>query len=116
MQKSDKEFEQYLQQFRPQPPPRLPESRNLVNRWLLSAAALVVVGILVGLWSALEHKGIKQVSSAAGEKVPPVNVGKWNELMRRNPENFETQMTVASSGLLPEVTSPEGALRLLSKE
>jgi hypothetical protein len=118
---NDESFENYLRRFEPLNPREFPVmARQTTGGWPLplAIAALIVIGIGFSLWTT---SGMPPIHAAAeidheSEPIAAITLGKVNELLRRHPEQFDSQLTEASRHLLADVDEPGGLLHVLARE
>lgn len=125
MQNPDEDrFETYLKEFRPLPPARLPFDAAKTRRrypaamaWSLSAAAVVLIGVLL-LRLSPRHSGItktKLPQTAADVREGPLTLGAANQLLVDSP-SFAAAFESLGSESFSIPKGKESALAVLRQE
>lgn len=117
-------FETYLKEFRPLPPARLPFDAAKSPRrypaamaWALSAAAVVLIGVLL-LWLSPGRPGIakpKLPQAAADVREEPLTLGAANQLLV-NSTSFAAAFESLDSESFSIPKGKESALAVLRQE
>jgi len=122
MNENDRQFEDFLREFKPRRPRALPDDRLIglhVRR--LAAAAVLVVSIGSMFWVALSHKrpATQQPSSdrLAHRQDDPrkLTLIQWTRLAERDAKALEVNLNEASRRSLPGFNDPNSLLRVLAK-
>ena len=127
-QRNEEPFENYLRRFEPRRPRTLPAVEHAPHsplRWPV-AAALMVLAMGLAFWNgtdpiALRTSGTGGASGGPGSAFEDraagfASIGRVNELLRRDPAQFDAQLTEASRRLLPPVEKPGGLFHVLNRE
>lgn len=121
----DDRFETYLKEFRPLPLPPLTLGTQVKSKrrsaaamaWALSAAAVVLIGVLL-LWLSPRHSGItktKLPQAAADVREGPLTLGAANQLLVKSP-SFAAAFESLDSESFSIPKGKESALAVLRQE
>lgn len=119
----ERQFENYLRQFRPVAPPGLyapaPSDRFVNARWLRAVLALATLAVVLLVFTKFNERTSKRTAvllnrppAVASE---PLTLGRVNALTRGNSERLDELMATASPETLPQMHTG-GVLQALAKE
>jgi hypothetical protein len=122
MNENDRQFEDFLREFKPRRPRALPEGGaiGLLPR-RLAAAAVLVVSLGSMAWFAFNNKRAttSQLSSdqlTHRQSDPPkLTLIQWTHLAEQDPKALEANLNEASRRSLPGFNDPNSSLRVLAK-
>lgn len=126
MNKPDRDFENYLRDFRPRQPRALPEfpAEKSWQRRRLAAAAVVAITCGGAVWFSASRYGSSS-TTATGQAISrpssaslPAQIFSRAELQRlalEDPAKFDAALFAAAPNTLPRFTEPNSLLRILAE-
>jgi hypothetical protein len=122
MNENDRQFEDFLRDFKPRRPPALQGDLTigLLPR-RLAAAAVLIVSCVSMTWFALNNKRSTAPQLAADQLThrqndqPNLTLIQWTRLAEQDPKALEASLNEASRKSLPGFNDPDSLLRVLAK-
>jgi hypothetical protein len=122
MNENDRQFEDFLREFKPRRPRALPDDRAIgLHPRRLAAAAVLVVSLGSMSWFAFKNKrpttpqlSSDQLTYRQGGP-PKLTLIQWTRLAEQDPKALETTLDEASRKSLPGFNDPNSSLRVLAK-
>jgi hypothetical protein len=118
----DRQFEDFLREFKPHRPRALPGDRAIgLHPRRLAAAAVLVVSLGSMAWFAFQNKrpATPQLSSDQAthrrDDQLRLTLIQWTRLAEQDPNALETNLNEASRKSLPGFNAPNSSLRVLAK-
>ena len=109
----DPQLEAFLRQFRPRRPAPLPQpaKRPAHSRWMLAAAATVLLAVGVWRWAPWHDRTSAPTPAASSGRIAPT-LSAFHAAVRGG--THESVLDEMDARLLPDPTRPGGALRVLA--
>jgi|SRR5271163_1226008 len=122
MNENDRQFEDFLREFKPRRPRALPGDRSIeLHSRRLAAAAVLVVSLGSVVWFAFNNKRLATAQRSSDHLAqrqgdqPKLTLIQWTRLAEENPRAFDAQLSEASRKSLPGFNEANSSLRALAK-
>jgi hypothetical protein len=122
MNENDRQFEEFLREFKPRQPRALPDDRAIgLHPRRLAAAAVLIVSLGSMAWLAFNNtrQATPQLSSdqLTHRQGDPskLTLMQWTRLAEEDPKALEANLNEASRKSLPGFNDPNSSLRILAK-
>ncbi len=122
MNENDRQFEDFLREFKPRRPRALPDDRAIgLHPRRLAAAAVLVVSLGSMAWFAFNNKRPATPHLSSGHLThrqggqPKLTLIQWTRLAEQDPKALEANLNEASRKSLPGFNDPNSSLHILAK-
>jgi hypothetical protein len=122
MNENDRQFEDFLREFKPRRPRALPAGRaRRLHPRRLAAAAFLVVSLGSLSWFAFRNKHLAKLRLSSDQLTHrqgdqrKLTLIEWTRLAEQDPKALEVNLNEASRKSLPSFNDPNSSLRVLAK-
>jgi hypothetical protein len=122
MNENDRQFEDFLREFKPHRPRALPDDRAIgLHSRRLAAAAVLGVSLGSMLWFAFNNKRPETARLNSDQLThhqddpPKLTLSQWTRLAEQDPKALEVNLNEASRRSLPGFNDPNSSLHVLAK-
>ena len=116
MNLEDETLEAFLRRFQPRQPTPLPPAPRSSHwpLWIAAGLAAIAIGSAAFVWRTGASRSTPDVAQDT-PGVATLTAGRVSRITNWDPDALDRMLSAVSARVLPEVESPEGALRVLAQ-